>query len=495
MNDKVKSKTEYIVNIILLIGIALSVGVSFYMNCVGRSLWHDESALVYNFITRDLGNIVSRPLDVNQSAPMLYLIVVELFATLLGHSEFVLRLPSFFFYVAMVFFVYGFQKNVKLRYPLVGTLLISSLGFLMMYASECKQYMCEACLAMAILWLYSGYLKKETNRSWALLILLSAIFIWGGNPCCFVIGGVLLTEFIHAIIQKDSKRIITVIISGILVIASFGIYFLIWLKPVIDAGFMTSYWAGYNLPLPFLSSKEELIQGYYNFCNIIVQFHIGKYLVCLGIAFGVVLAFRGKNRAFMALVYLSVIMLVASAIGMFPLADRMWLYYFPIMLLFTAYSFDNLIMRKQIWCKVVSIILVAVIFLSSQGISKYMHPQNVMRGGQEIKPLIAYVEEHIQEGETLFLFNSARYVFEYETSVGSQSIGGYEDNVVYSAEYSSKLTQADIEYISETSNTYIIFYHLHEDAFETLDQLAQKGSLKLVMNNYGTYLYYFSSAN
>lgn len=197
----------------------------------------------------------------------------------------------------------------------------------------------------------------------------------------------------------------------------------------------------------------------------------------------------------MALVYLSVIMLVASAIGMFPLAGRMWLYYFPIMLLFTAYSFDNLIMRKQIWCKVVSIILVAVIFLSSQGISKYMHPQNVMRGGQEIKPLIAYVEEHIQEGETLFLFNSARYVFEYETSVGSQSIGGYEDNVVYSAEYSSKLTQADIEYISENPNTYIIFYHLHEDAFETLDQLAQKGSLKLVMNNYGTYLYYFSSAN
>lgn len=71
----------FIVGIIIVI---LGVGTSIYMNFVGRGLWLDEAMLAYSFTQRNLINLTTNILELNQSAPIGYLYIVKVI-TLLMH--------------------------------------------------------------------------------------------------------------------------------------------------------------------------------------------------------------------------------------------------------------------------------------------------------------------------------------------------------------------------------------------------------------------------
>ena len=56
----------------------------------GRSLWQDEAYLAVSVLTRDLLGL-ARPLELNQSAPYLFLAATDLLTRLLGDGERVLH--------------------------------------------------------------------------------------------------------------------------------------------------------------------------------------------------------------------------------------------------------------------------------------------------------------------------------------------------------------------------------------------------------------------
>ena len=168
---------------ILVLGVILyAVFISFRMNMVGRTLWLDEMSLSWSILKRHIWELTSEPLEITQSAPIIYLYIVKAFQILFGKSEFILRLPSFLFYCGLLAVSYLFMKKSGMKLPLTGCAMIASLSVLMKYASELKQYMCEACLAMGILYLYSRYLSKENKKlkDWLLFSGICAAFIWGG---------------------------------------------------------------------------------------------------------------------------------------------------------------------------------------------------------------------------------------------------------------------------------------------------------------------------
>ena len=144
-NDKSYSeKLIFVGRIIVCALILLSMGISFRILLLDAGFWFDEASLAYNFVTRDFWQLVSKPLEAEQSAPILYLYTVKIFQILFGTSEFVFRLPSFFFYVGLVLCTYKVLKLLEVKIPLTGTLLVSGFCMIMRYSAEMKQYMAES---------------------------------------------------------------------------------------------------------------------------------------------------------------------------------------------------------------------------------------------------------------------------------------------------------------------------------------------------------------
>ena len=254
---------------------------------------------------------------------------------------------------------------------------------------------------------------------------------------------------------------------------------------------MTAFWGGNKFPIPFVSTKEELISGYYSITNMILWFGYGKYLVCLGAVCGAVLAVRKRNKVLCSLLFTIALAVLASSIGRFPIAIRLWLFIIPITFVFIMYFLDFLLARGKMWINAIVAVLIIFVFWQEQGITVYADSNCTRYEGEQMNELVEYVGENIKEDENLYLYYSGVWTFWYLTGADNHSIGGYEDNVIYSEVLDVGLTPFDIEYISEHPRMYLLMYHNIWTNFDTVAGLCDKGVLHLVKDNYGTPLYYF----
>ena len=76
-----------ILNLIFILITLVGVVVSARLLFSGRSLWLDAGMLAWSVSNRSLGTLISKPLDLTQSAPVLYLYAVKLLTLALGNSE------------------------------------------------------------------------------------------------------------------------------------------------------------------------------------------------------------------------------------------------------------------------------------------------------------------------------------------------------------------------------------------------------------------------
>ena len=67
---KAKGLQKKAADIFGILVILSGIGVSIYMNTVGRSLWLDEAYLVSSLKNRSLFQLTASPLDYIQSAPI-----------------------------------------------------------------------------------------------------------------------------------------------------------------------------------------------------------------------------------------------------------------------------------------------------------------------------------------------------------------------------------------------------------------------------------------
>ncbi len=83
--------------IIFLLGILLRLRQYF----IGRSLWVDEAMLALNIVNRNFAGLL-KPLDLDQGAPIGFLLVEKVFNLLLGRNEYSLRLFPLLLGLALV---------------------------------------------------------------------------------------------------------------------------------------------------------------------------------------------------------------------------------------------------------------------------------------------------------------------------------------------------------------------------------------------------------
>lgn len=469
--------------------------VSILMNCVGRTLWLDEAMLAFSFSKRSLLELTNGVFEWDQSAPVLYLYCVKILTLLFGNTEAVLRSFSVFSYIVVLFLSgYAAKKLLGVKYPILVAAFLANMNFILKYSNEFKQYLSECIWVLLVLILY--YFYKEKSLAWWKVGLGFMIFVWGANPACFFIGGVLLYEFFSGIFAKDRLLIRNSILIGVCVMASFALYYFYWLRGIALSGSMQSYWENASFPLiPRGIADLKLAQSMVY--EIFITFREARiFIIAFVLAAFLIGIFWEKNK-YCTVIFLGfLVTLFASYIHMFPIADRLWCFSYPIFTILAFYALDKMAVSSKKG-ELVAIFLMFTLMLTNNGILVYRNGENVYQAGEEANPVIAYLQEHVKEGEKVYVYYQSIPVTKYKIGYETERIGNVtEDNIIWAVDTLDKEdAREDIEKVLEEEKCYILASHAPGERINPLlDAANANGSLEIVMNEHETPLYYYCAS-
>jgi len=506
MIDKTDRSTLYsaIMCALLLVVIFYSLYVRVQMYTLGISLWTDEARLAESIVDRTMREMLTPPLANMQTAPVLYLVVVKLLTILFGTSEAVLRVFSFICMIGMLIaqgVIIRKIFRVTMVYTLFSVALSSTLGYYVYYSNELKPYMGDALFVLLVFLGYYAYRKGLLGKGIQSALILGGVFsvcLLFSTPAVFAAAAVAFVELLSCLRNKNRTAVLNIIIAGAVFMAVFVINYYLWLRPIATYEGMVEYWA--DRKFDFLMTDLAAIR--HNISMIRDVLEPVRNIIWIAApfaAFGFVISIVKRNIYTAAFGVFFVILLVASAIDKYPIYTRLWMFLYAIIFIYVFVFIDSIRMavKDGIAVKAVKTVVplsFAFIILMSNisYLSDYGRGEDWTHwSGNHANPLIAYVEENIREGETLYSWHTANLIVKYKIGYHTNRIGNAnEDNIIFG----TTDFRNDIEKIMDAGGTYLLFYHDNYVKTRTLiEGLKKRGFLELIMDENDTYLYWFTT--
>jgi len=507
---KQESNIKKAADILGLCIVFAGIAISIFMNRVGRSLWLDEAMLAYSFSKRSIWELTGSIFEWEQSAPVLYLYMVKLLTIIFGNTEFVLRSFSVLCY-AIVLFLSGYvaKKLFYIKYPILVAAFLANMNFMLNYSNQFKQYMSECIWVLLVLLVY--YFYKEKGLAWWKMALAFMVFIWGANPACFFIGGILIYEFICGILKmgafvrtqtspdKVSEGRLLIrnsIFTGIGVAVSFIGYFFYWLRGTATSSAMQDYWQNADFPL-IPKNLEDIKLAKAFLYEIFITFREARvFMVALVLVALIIGIFWEKNKYCTVIALGFFVALFASYIHMFPIADRLWCFSYPIFTILAFYAVNQMAAGSK-KAELAALFLMFTLMLTNNGILVYRHAENVYWTGEEANASIDYVQEHIRDDEKVYVYYHSIPVVKYKIGYEAERIGDVAtNNIMWGTDTPDKEeARADIENVLQTDKCYILASHAPAERINPLlDAAKSEGNLEIVLNQHETPLYYYSKS-
>lgn len=532
---KKEKNIDDLFNFIFIATLAAGVMVSFFMNCVNRSLWLDEAWLASPFSTRSFWKLGDGSFENGQIAPLGWLYMEKALTLLFGNTEFVLRMGSVIGLVFSLFLIYYLMKYCfVVKYPLAACAFYANMPFILKYSNVFKPYIWDGFFVLAAAALFCLYEKNKINIS--ILAVSWSVLIWFSNPVCFFEGGFLIAGSIAAVLDKNRKKIAAFLVSGVAISASFLFYYFYWLRKIANGDGMQHYWAGQSFPI--IPHSAEDLQKMKDFTLEIFR-HFGPHQnVFLAMAaVTLVIAIRKRSSVLTGCYIGILITCFASGIHMFPVEDRLWCFFYALgcilcfvgmdellkercnasIYIFSLFVFSYICFNDQflfldavlllaVFCMVfgrnnyelrsylAGVAAVALVF-SNDGIRHYMDRDNVYWKSEELNNQIVYLEENIKNDEKVYVYYHSVPGFEYKHGFGKKIIGnGSKENIILGETFFTKTSdcQTEIDKIVSSDKIYIASSHLVTERFaRLLDAMHEKGYLQLALFDYDTPLWFY----
>ncbi len=505
-----RTPVEKISDIIGLLVAFFGVVTSLRMNLADRSFWVDEAMLAFSFSKRGLTNLIGEAFEMNQSAPVVYLYVCKIISLIFGNTELVLRSVSFVAFILVLMLTTMVAKDLlHIRMYMLPAAMVANINLFLIQANNFKQYMFETATVLAVLYLYYQLIgsadrndSKKISRNDILFGLILVVSIWCANPAAFLAGGIMTWEFFNGVLKKDRYHILRPVFWGISVAVSFVTYYFVWLKAIASGNQMQVYWEGQAFPL-IPTSMQDIKDAWALCYDIFIEFREGRILFMGLLMAGIIVGcFFIKNRYVQIISLTVLVSLVASWIHMFPIANRLWLFSYPLIVLLSFLAVDNTAgVEKPRQLTGLLIMLTAV--CCCNGILVYRNPMNSYMAGEELNIPLEYVRENIRPDEQVYVYTGSISGVKYKIGYDTEWIGqdysnesGRLGNIIWSEGMSSQEDHlnADLEAIIKAGKCYILASHTTEERFMPLiDALQERGQLDVVMSEYATPLYYFTA--
>jgi Dolichyl-phosphate-mannose-protein mannosyltransferase len=409
-----------------LIGVGAALRLTEFL--ANRSLSRDETLLALNITDRSWSALL-RTLDFNQGAPIGFLTMQKLFATIFGPSDQSLRLFPLIASVLSVvmFFVLAREVVTPAAVP-VAVGLFSVSDPLLQYSSSSKQYGIDVLVAVTAFWAWARVIDTDQpRRDFGLLAAVGAISIWLSHASAFVMAGIFIAMIGTALARRNWPRLVGAVVASFGWLTSLGIFLVTSIQNL--EGVQRSL-----VSLPGAYSDSELASGALDtqgtlrvslgaFRYIASVPHVLEYgtydagaviaLVATLVAGGglIVVATRSPEKA-VVLVAPLVLMVIAWGLHRYPLLGRTQLFLIPGYFLFLAQGITSAVTNsRRTWTRLASLTMAGMIVLTvvapAVGMSSKFRPQ------ENMKPVLNYLTDEQRPRDTLFVYYTAQYGFRY----------------------------------------------------------------------------------
>ena len=192
-----------VVNAVLLFVVCRGIYTSFFMNGVNRALWLDEAFLASSFSKRSfLGIPLEGQFEYLQTAPLGWLWIEKILTIVFGNTPYVLRMGSVIGFIltiaALIFIQFYFYHS---KFPFAAAALVANTPILLRYSNVFKPYITDGFMSLLVAILYGLWKKNKLSGKWLVFIWMG--LIWFSQTACFMIGGLILSEFVFACLYKN----------------------------------------------------------------------------------------------------------------------------------------------------------------------------------------------------------------------------------------------------------------------------------------------------
>lgn len=470
----------------------------------GRSLWADEAMLALNIVNRDITGMF-KPLEYDQGAPVGFLVVEKIANLLFGRNEYALRLfPLLTGILALWLFYLLLRRVVHNDAGLLTALALFALNpRLIYYSSEVKQYILDVFLTIGLLLVASPLLETEARKNdFVYLALAGFAALWFSHPALFILAGIGLALILVYWQRRDFVSLRAILGIGVLWVATIAFLYLLILKDLQQNTYMREYWRGAFLPIPPWSDPGWLVKVLNE--NIGLQFGL-PYAVYLAVGLmlvGWVVLWMEQRKHALVVAFISVATLIASALQLYPVLERMILFTIPIGLILIAKAIEFLYSRFSNhrplhW--IVIVILAGYLLYGplTTSIGYFLQPKYF----EHIRPAMENLKSEWKDGDVLFVTNGAVPAFEYYAPMYGLDGVSYHSSLRQDYANPQNIME-ELVLLKGQGRAWILMSHVYErDGFNErdfiLEYLRQNGTRRREFRMPGTsvYLYLFDLGN
>jgi hypothetical protein len=286
---------------------------------------------------------------------------------------------------------------------------------LIYYSSEVKQYIVDVGVTIVLLLIAAPlFHASPRKKDFAWLALAGIVALWFSHPALFVLAGIGLALLSLTLQRRDGANMRFVIIMGVIWALNISFLYLLILKDLSQNTYMKDYWQGAFLPVPPWSDPGWFPKAIDE--NIGIQFGIpyAVYVVLFLMLIGWVMTWfhqRGYAVAFAGIVLVT---LVASALRLYPVFERMILFLVPIGLLLIGKAVDVLHQRArrfQVFGTVFVLFLAGYLLYGPivTSVQNFLEPKYF----EHIRPSMETLREAWKDGDALYVSNGALPAFRF----------------------------------------------------------------------------------
>jgi hypothetical protein len=427
--------------------VAAGIGLRLERYFANRSLWLDEAYLAESILTYSFTQLLTQPLLNWQAAPAGFLVLQKCAVTLLGTSEFALRLVPIIAGTASVpMFAALARRSLNAACSLVALLLFATLEPLVYYASEAKQYGVDVVVALAII-LTGLRLIEDPHRAgrWIFFVVACAVGVFLSHPAVFVVAAMC------GMLLLNTKSVAALSVSAILACV-FVANYVVFLRPLVAHAGLEAYWASAyvpydrSLPLWFFRTWRDVFGGYGSMWLPLPEAATALSLV------GLVYFWQGNRRAFAICVLPTLLAFVASALHRYPFSDRLILFLVPGMILSLGAGLQFVAPRWR-WIAIAGVLLVVVPTAGRALFYAALPP-----GREELRPVLAYVNGQKLPGDSMYVFHMSDVPFRYYR----QRLGLSGLNVILGGNFrpSEEAFAKDFEPLKGRGRVWVLITHI-----------------------------------
>jgi len=390
--------------ILVLIGVILRL----WAYLADTALYLDEILLSYSILDLPLFDLLTRPLPLDQVAPLGFLLVERCSVTIFGHNEFALRLfPFVCAIVSLILFRHLVERVLTGVGPTVA-LFVFAIGFpFIRYAVVVKQYELDV-MAAILLMLIAFNLRDRctTTKRLLLLGLVGFAVISFSQASVLVMAGLGFAFAVDWLMSRDENALRALLFTVPLWAAASFLAVIIGVRSMTPSTrtFMDDFWAGGFIPLPFRGVSAlhwfwESLTSLFSDLTLLRYRWPGVFVVVALV--GVIVLWRRSRSVALFLLCQFTIAIVAAVAQQYPLRGRLVLWLLPAALLAVAAGAECIRTRADSLHPIVgAIFLVALLVPPVIALAEAPPPYEI----EHHKDFLSYLQKNRRPGDIVYVF-------------------------------------------------------------------------------------------